>query len=901
VIATADNPMNTNDKIHAKTVITAHANADFDALAAMVAASKLYPGATLVFPGSQEKSLRNFFIQSTTYLFNFKAFKDIDPDDVELLVVVDTRQRSRIPQVRPLLDKPGLRIHLYDHHPDTDDDLEAEMSVVKDWGSTTAIIVAEMRKRGITLNAEEATLLGLGIYEDTGSFGFNSTTPHDFEAAGWLKGQGMDIEVISDLLSHELSAEQITHLGELLQNAATYDIHGVDVVITELSTDRFVPDFALLVHKLMDMENIRVAFALGRMGDRIHVVARSKHPDVSVGQICTSLGGGGHAAAASATVKDRTLAEVRDDLFALLYSQINPQIVVESLMSRPPVIIEDDRAMSEAVELMTRYGLKDVPVVASGTMRCVGIMGHQTADKALSHGLGKLGLSEYMSRKFETVEAGTDLYRVMEIILGKRQRMLPVMDGDTLVGVITRTDLMNMLIDEPARIPDSLLPERRRERNIASLVNSRLPQKMIDFLKVAGELGQDMGWEIYAVGGFVRDILLARPNFDLDLVVEGDAIAYARRLAGQLGGRVKAHVKFKTAVVILDDQRVDVATARLEYYEYPAALPTVELSSIKMDLYRRDFTINALALRINPGRFGQLVDFFGAEQDMRNKVIRVLHSLSFVEDPTRILRAIRFERRFEFQIGGQTLRLIKNALSLDLFSKLSGTRIMHELQLIMAEENPLACLNRMQELGIMEAIHPLLKLSADRVQVLMELGKVNNWYKLLYLEPRVVPWKLYLLGLTMGIKREQIGQVTSRLRFTAKEEREFLQLRDMIGDALMRLMSWREDKSRLSRLYAILQPIPLEGVLFLMARSRKEHIRRSISQYLTRLRDVTIDVSGADLQEMGLAPGPAYSAILAKVLKAKIDGRTQTREDQLRLAKRLGRVLSRTCEDGGSS
>ncbi|MBU4193157.1 MAG: CBS domain-containing protein, partial [Proteobacteria bacterium] len=583
--------MSANEKIHAKTVITAHANADFDALAAMVAASKLYPGATLVFPGSQEKSLRNFFIQSTTYLFNFKAFKDIDPDDVELLVVVDTRQRSRIPQVRPLLDKPGLRIHLYDHHPDTDDDLKAEMSVVKDWGSTTAIIVAEMRTRGITLNAEEATLLGLGIYEDTGSFGFNSTTPHDFEAAGWLKGQGMDIEVISDLLSHELSAEQITHLGELLQNAATYDIHGVDVVITELSTDRFVPDFALLVHKLMDMENIRVVIALGRMGDRIHVVARSKHPDVSVGQICTSLGGGGHAAAASATVKDRTLAEVRDDLFALLYSHINPQIVIESLMSRPPVVIEDDRAMNEAVELMTRYGLKDVPVVASGTMRCVGIMGHQTADKALSHGLGKLGLSEYMSRKFETVESGTDLYRVMEIILGKRQRMLPVMDGETLVGVITRTDLMNMLIDEPARIPDSLLPERRRERNIASLVNSRLPQKMIDFLKVAGELGQDMGWEVYAVGGFVRDILLARPNFDLDLVVEGDAIAYARRLARQLGGRVKAHVKFKTAVVILDDQRVDVATARLEYYEYPAALPTVELSSIKMDLYRRDFTI----------------------------------------------------------------------------------------------------------------------------------------------------------------------------------------------------------------------------------------------------------------------------------------------------------------------
>ena len=869
-------------------MITSHANADFDALASMVAASKIYPDSVLIFPGSQEKNLRNFFIQSTTYLFNFKAFKDIDPKSVELLVVCDTRQRSRIPHVRPVLDNPNLRIHLYDHHPDTDDDLMAEKSVVKEWGSTTTIITYIIREQGIALSNEEATLLGLGIYEDTGSFGFNSTTPPDFEAAGWLKSQGMDIEVIADLLSHDLSAEQITNLGELLQNASNYEIHGIDIVITEISTDKFVPDFALLVHKLMDMEDIKVAFALGRMGDRIHVVARSKNPDVNVGHICSALGGGGHSVAASATIKDKTLAEVRDDLFNHLFSQINPQIVVERLMSRPPVVIEGDKAMAEAVELMTRYGLKDVPVVTTDTMKCIGIMGHQTADKAVSHGLGDVGLSEYMSQKFETVGSSTDLYRVMEIVLGNRQRMLPVVDDGELIGVITRTDLMNMLIDEPARIPDSLLPDRRRERNIASMVNNRLPQKMLDFLKVAGDLGKDLGWEVYAVGGFVRDILLGRPNLDLDLVVEGDGIEYAKLLVKKMGGRVQAHTKFKTAVAILDDgQRVDVATARLEYYEYPAALPTVELSSIKMDLYRRDFTVNALALRINPGHFGQLVDFFGAERDIRNKTIRVLHSLSFVEDPTRILRAIRFERRFSFQIGGQTLRLIKNALNLQLFSKLSGTRIMHELQWIMDEEDPLACFNRMQELGIMEAIHPLLELKKDRVQVLMELVKVNNWYKLLYLEPPIVPWKLYILGMTMGIKREEITQVTQRLHFTHKEERDFLQLRDMIGDALMKLMGWREGKSKLSRLYSILHPIPVEGILFLMARSRKEHIRRNISKYLAGLRYQSIDVSGTDLQELGIEPGPIYAQILDKIMAAKIDGTAETREVQLLLAKRL--------------
>jgi len=875
-------------KLSAPTVITAHANADFDALSSMVAASKIYPNAVLVFPGSQEKNLRNFFLESTTYLFNFKQFKEIDPKSVELLVVVDTRQRSRIPHVRPVLDNKGLRIHLYDHHPDSDDDLPAEKSVVKKWGSATAILVAEIREQEIVLNIEEATMLGLGIYEDTGSFGFKTTTRHDFAAAGWLKSQGMDIEVISDLLSHDLSAEQVTNLGELLQNARSYDIHGIDIIITEISTDKFVPDFALLIHKLMDMENIKVVFALGRMGDRIHVIARSKNADVNVGQICSSLGGGGHLAAASATVKDKTLAEVRDDLFALFYSQINPQIIVDSLMSKPPVVIESNKLMEDAVELMTRYGLKDVPVVTTGTMECVGIMGHKTADKAVSHGLGNVELSEYMSRKFDTVEAKTDLYGVMEIILGNRQRMLPVIEDKNLVGVITRTDLMNMLIDEPARIPESLLPDRRRERNIASTVKNRLPHSMLELLNVAGKLGDELGWEIYVVGGFVRDILLGRPNLDVDFVVEGDGINFAEKLVERLGGRVQAHPKFKTAVAILDDgQRVDVATARLEYYEYPAALPTVELSSVKMDLYRRDFTINALALRINPERFGQLVDFFGAERDIKNKTIRVLHSLSFVEDPTRILRAIRFERRFDFQIGGQTMRLIKNALNLKLFSKLSGSRVMHELQWIMEEEDPLACLSRMQELGIMEAIHPLLKLTRDRILILTELVKVHSWYKLLYLEQEISSWKLYFLGMTMGIKRDQFPQVTERLFLTQKEKHEFVQLRNMIGDALMKLMGWREGKSKLSRLYTILHPIPVEGVLFLMARSRKEHIRRNISQYLARLRYTTIEVNGKDLQEMGIKPGPIYTTILDKLMIAKIDGKVDTRSAQIKMAKQL--------------
>jgi len=879
-------------RLRPKTVITAHANADFDALAAMIAANRLYPDAVLIFPGSQEKNLRNYFIQSTTYLFNFKSFKDIDPSDVELLVIVDTRQESRVSHVKALLDKPGIRIHVFDHHPDTEEDVPAEYSRVVNWGSTTTIIIHELMKRGLEPSIEEATVLGLGIFEDTGSFTFNSTTTEDFTAAAWLRQHGMDLGVISDLLARDLSSEQIRVLSELIESAKSHDFHGIEVVVAEVSTEEFVSDFAYLVHKFIDMENIRVLFALGRMGDRIHIVARSRSSDVNVGFICSFFGGGGHGYAASATVKDKTLSEVRDELLALLYSHINPQIVAATLMSKPPMTIESNSSMAAASEFMTRFGLKGVVVVAPGSMRCVGVVEHRIADKAVAHGLNDVPLAEYMLTDFAKVPPSADLHKVMEIVIGKRQRLLPVVEDENVVGVITRTDLVNLLVEESARIPEAMLPDPKRDRNIRAVMRTRLPGSILALLEQAGLLAQELGFKIYAVGGFVRDILLGRPNLDIDLVVEGDGIHFARELAKARQGRVKEHQKFKTAVVVFPDgQRIDVATARLEYYEYPTALPTVELSSIKMDLYRRDFTVNALALNLSPGHFGQIMDFFGAQRDIKEKTIRVLHSLSFVEDPTRILRAVRFEQRFSFRIDGQTLRLIKNAVQLNLFSKLSGARLTHELQLILNEENVLECLNRLQELKLLATIHPQLNLDADRQRILMELHKVHNWYTLLYLDPPVNTWRLYLLGLTMGAERDELEHICRRLRFSDRDLREFLTLRDHLGEALARLMVWQEGLSTLSEIYFCLDPLPVEGVLFLMARSRREIMRKNISQYLTRLRSQDLLIDGADLKALGLESGPRFAKVLRKVRAAAVDGQATNRERQLELAKTLMETL----------
>ena len=872
----------------APTVISAHVNADFDALAAMIAASKLYPDATLIFPGSQEKNLRNFFIQSATYLFNFKSIKDIDIETVRTLVLVDTRQRSRVPQVEELLDKPGIAIHLYDHHPDSPDDLRADQSIVEPWGSTTTILTHLLRQRGTALTPDEATFLAIGIYEDTGSFTFASTVEEDFTAAAWLKSQGMDLTAVSEMLTREMSSEQITIMSELIGSAVTYDINGVEVVVAEVALENYVGDFALLAHKYMDMENIRVLFALALMKDRVHLVARSRTPEVDVGRICTSLGGGGHAFAASCAMRDKTLTQAKEELFALLYSQINPQILAETLMSRPAIVIADDRPVAEAQELMERFGLKALPVVSAENGHCVGLLEHDIADKAVKHGLAAARTSDYMMQGAQSISPKTELYEIMEIILGQRQRQTPVVENGQVVGVVTRTDLINTLIREPARMPESLGAERKSERSVSGHLRDRLPDKLFATIRQAGELAQQMGYQAYAVGGFVRDLLMARPNLDLDLVVEGDGVLFSEALARKLGGRVKSHSKFKTAVVILDGHtRVDVATARLEYYEYPAALPTVELSSIKMDLYRRDFTINALAVHLNPDNFGKLVDFFGSQRDIKEKIIRVLHSLSFVEDPTRILRAIRFEQRFAFRIGPQTERLMRGAITNQFVHRLSGWRVFHEIRNILEDESPLACVKRMDELGLLAAIHPLLALDARKAEVLAEAERVVSWYRLLYIEPAPEVWRIYFLGLCAGMEDPEVDSVVKRLGFSQHHEEALLALRHSIRNTAQSIYEWEYRKGLYSELYFLLKELPLEGILYLMARNPKETVQRSLSHFLTNLRAQRIEISGEDLKNLGIAPGPRYGEILRTVTAALLDGKASCRSEQLDLARRL--------------
>ncbi|MGE5172380.1 MAG: CBS domain-containing protein [Betaproteobacteria bacterium] len=867
-------------------VITSHTNADFDALASMVAAKKLYPEAKLVFPGSQEKSMRDFFLESAFYALDVERLKNIDVDSITRLVIVDNRNPARLGKLSGALKRAGVTVHIYDHHPATEGDIRGEKEVLEPVGATTTIMVELLRQQGIPISELEATILALGIYEETGSLTFVSTTVRDVQAAAYLLSQGAQLNIISDFISRELTAEQIAILNNLIESAKRYDINGVQVVISSLAIPHFVPDLANLAHKIREMESLDVLFLVVQMGDKTHVIARCRIPQVNAGLVLEEMGGGGHATAASAVAKDMTYLQARERLLDILKQHIKPGPVAREIMTSPVKTIPSGSTIAEAGEAMTRFSVNVLPVLSVETFQ--GIITREVVQKALFHGLGKQKVEEFMNTGGPVASPDMPMSQVERIMIEEHQRFIPVLDpGGMLVGAITRTDLLRSLHEERlAEIPESEEITPRTIRHVKGLIEERVPQEVREALHMVGDVADEIGFPVYLVGGIVRDLFLRVANLDIDIVVEGDGITFAGMLVKKAGGRMKTHLKFGTAVVVLPSGlKLDIATARLEYYESPAALPTVELSSIKKDLYRRDFTINTLAVRLNRKRYGELIDFFGGLRDIKDKTIRVLHSLSFVEDPTRVLRAVRFEQRFDFHLSKHTQNLIKTAVNMKLFNRLTGERIYTELVLMFSEAEPLKVLKRMKDFDLLKFIHPNLKGSADLERLFAGIGETLTWFRLLYLDLKAEKWFVYFLGLFDRLKDTAVAEALERLAVPVRISARVQQARTRTRDVLY--VFYKDQQLPLSRVYDMLAPLDTEAILLMMAKAKQERAKKNISHYLMHLRNVKVIITGDDLKHLGIRPGPRYRQILAELLDAKLDGLVRTREEEIAFVKKL--------------
>lgn len=874
------------------TVISTHVNADFDAIASLLAAQKLYPGSLILMPGSNEKNLRNFFISSMAYLFNMAGHDQIDWDRVTRLVLVDTSQKRRIGKLVDLTDRPGLEIHIYDHHPPSDGDVRADLRIYEQTGAAVSILAFMLRERGIDISPDEATVMCLGIYEDTGSFTFTSTTPKDYQAAAFFVEKGASIGTIANIISREMTPEQVSILNSMIENSRTLKINGVDLAVTSIITDEYVPDFAFLVHKMQKMKDQGVVFAMAQMGGRVYIVGRSKIPEVDAGEIMKPFGGGGHPFAASASIKNMALAQVEQELMAVLRMKVQKTTRARDIMSSPAITTTPDLSCRQAGELLTHYNINALLVTEkpNGGGRVMGSISRQVIEKVLYHKLDDALVREYMTTDISLARPDDELSEIQDKIIENNQRILPVVENGAVAGVITRTDLLNTLVYQrengnQRQAAPSQLKATMRTRNISRLMSERLSSRILDILKAAGQTAREIGYDAYVVGGFVRDIFLQRHTEDIDIVIEGDGIEFAREFSAAMGARVHFYRKFGTAVITFPDgSKIDVATARLEHYQAPAALPTVEMSSIKLDLFRRDFTINTLAVCLNPDKFGVLVDFFSGQRDIKDKIIRVLHSLSFVEDPTRIFRAIRFEQRFGFTIGKMTERLIKNAVRMDFFKRLSGHRVFGELRQTFEEDDPVPAIVRLSEFKLLESLHSALTTGKKTIAELNATREVISWYDLLFFETPYMKWMVYLFVLLRGLDEATTRDVCDRLELHPRFH-EFVLTGRREADSFLK-RAQKNPVMRNSTLYELMEGLKTEQVLYIMAVAEDDEIKKMVSRYILKLRQVKTSIRGKDLKALGIEPGPVYGKILRAVLKARLDGMVHTREEELEFARR---------------
>jgi tRNA nucleotidyltransferase (CCA-adding enzyme) len=856
-------------------LITSHINADFDALASMIAAKKIYHGAKIVFPGSQERKVRDFI-----EVFNpveIKRLKDVDLDTVTHLIIVDAKRADRIGPLAALLQNKAVRVHIFDHHPFEKDDIQGELERTEDVGATATIFTELLMEKKLHPSPLEATILALGIYEETGSLLFPSTTERDLLAVSYLLKRGANLNIVSSYLKMGLNREELELLNELVKTSAEVVLRGLRIVITKASRDAYFGDAAHLAHRVMEMEDIDAVVLLLDMEGKILIVARSRAPELDVAELMKEFGGGGHPTAASATIKEASLEVVEDRVRELLNTHVKMGKVASDIMTSPVITIRWDSSLKEAEDMMTRYGVNVLPILRDG--KFIGLISREIVEKALFHGFRNNKCVDFSTSDAATVGRDAPIREIETIMIEQNQRFMPVVEEGMIVGAITRTDLLRVLYEEFLRRShlgkEDVYERAPSGRNLAVWLKERFPESVYRILLLAGRVAEEMGVNAYLVGGSVRDLLLGQTNLDIDLVIEGDGIRFAKELGELLKAKVRSHHRFGTANISLDGQKLDVATARTEYYESPAALPKVEMSSIKKDLYRRDFTINTLAVRLNARDFGHLIDFFGGQRDLREKTIRVLHNLSYVEDPTRAFRAVRFAERFGFKLSRHTENLIKSAIQMDLFGRLSGSRLFDELKLAFEETNPVRTLKRLSSYGLLKVINEDLIFDEKLEATLASMYETLAWYDLLYLDEKVDKTILYLAALLSNLDAPQRAAAIERLAPPQATKKIILSSMKESAEVLARLPL--KDPAEI---YHLLADRSLELILFSMALTKDTRKKKQISQFLVELRKVKPLLKGNDLKKLGVAEGPLFSKIFRELLDGRLRGKLKTDEDE---------------------
>lgn len=855
-------------------VILSHVNLDFDGFASMLAAQKLYPKAKIVLPTRQCKSVERFLAiyrdSITLYYPN-----QIDWDTISEIIIVDIASLHRVGEVSKFINIDTMEFIVYDHHPPSEHNVAAKRTTIALVGATVTLLLEEIREKNLSISSFEATIFALGLYTDTGSFTYLNTTPRDLNIGGYLLEMGANLEIISKFSESPLQEEEQLLLHSLIQQSEEHYFEGVNILIAFHQQNHYTGGLALLARKALERTGTDALIFVVEMGKQTFIVGRSTSHLVDILPIIKRLGGGGHPKAASAMIKNGDFQEILAIVRTNIQETIKPSLTAKDIMSSPVKVISTATSIEDAQKMMHRYGHTGFPVLENDKL--VGIISRRDIDKAKHHGLGHAPVKGYMSTNPITIHSNMSIEEVQNLMIAENVGRLPVLKDKQLIGIISRTNVIEALHGEKINIGHPFNTTKPIKVSLVERLDTLITEEIFQLLIEIAHLADQLNYSAFMIGGIVRDLVIGRKNEDIDIVVEGNGITFAHNLAEKLGGVVRGHEKFGTATwKHPSGLKIDITSARTEYYDYPAALPTVEMSSLKEDLFRRDFTINAMAIQINKNDFGKLIDFFHGYNDIQQKIIRVLYNLSFVEDPTRILRAVRFETRFGYEMDKHTLELAQ--ISVDKISSTSKPRLAHELNILLNEEHPVESLYRLYELGV---LHYLIGPNICDENSLAMCKQFKE----------VIDEVLF----TIPVKEQKQLQKGSWISYIAilfanhdnslQQAKEFaLNTDDLkVINEIISLLNKDDtcpEMAPLGSLHQLYKNYQLQTIICfaILKKLTKEQVTL-LKNYLIERQKIPQLLDGNDLKSLNIKPGPIYSQILHDLESAFLNKQIVSKDD----------------------
>ncbi len=832
-------------------VITTHKNPDFDAISSCIAAKKLYKDALIMFPNLPQRSTKNFIIQ--TIIYPYLENNNLNTKDIDTLIIVDTHSKNRVEtKFTEIID--SVHTICYDHH--EEGDIDCNECYCRKIGANTTQMIELILSKKIEICEDEATLFMLGIYEDTGKLSYSNTTPKDISIASKLLEKGADLDTIRNILSETITEVEIVILNDLIKNKRIYEINGKKVALSFTSMDEYISNVASIVNKLISIDKLDAAICIFRMASRIYVIGRS-NKNIDVASILKEIGGGGHKQAASATIKEKTLIEVAEKLSYSIKMHMLSKITAKDIMSFPPKYVYADDTLEKVNNVISKSGMNALVVVDRNTEKVVGIVTRQIINKAIYHHMNNEKISMFTITEFESVYETDTFENIKHLVIDEKQRLIPVLStNNNLTGVITRTNLLQILSSDQDK------EKIQNTKNITQEIKKMIPVNIIEYLTKAGTIAKRLNFKAYMVGGVVRDIVLGYENLDIDIVVEGDGIEFAKRFAKEYSAKVASHEIFQTATITMKDGlKIDVATAREEYYELPGSLPNVEQSSLKLDLYRRDFTINTLAIKLHDN-FGDLLDFFGGLRDIKEKKIRVLHMLSFIEDPTRMFRAVRFASKLGFDIGKQTDKLMKVAFDLGILRYVDKSRVFNEIKYILQSNCVQCSFEMIRKYGLLYSLDKKIIIDDRILKYMGILENIITSYTTIWKDKKINRELAFLMLLEYLLRKsvsflDAIGADDKTLKIVKKDAYQFSTTIKVV----------KNKKSNNYDIYYALGKLTIEGVLCLYTlETNNENIRH----YLEYLMDIQPIIGGKDLISLGFRPSALFSIIIKDIFKKQL-------------------------------